>query len=82
MSPDDGPTVPRTPAGFSATDTGHRWRVDPTGDGLEVTTGDLPATVASGPAHDLLLQLCGRPTGNALDITGDRATIDAWRIPA
>lgn len=82
LSPDGGPTVPDEPAGFVATDTSHRWRVDPTADGLDVTTDDLPATVASGPAHDLLLDLWGRATGEAVETVGDVHTIWAWRVPS
>ena len=79
---DDRPVVPNTPAGFVTTDTGHRWRVDPTSDGLQVTTVDLPATVATGSAHDVMMHLYGRATGSALDVVGERGTVDAWRIPS
>lgn len=82
LFPDGGPIVPDSPAGFIATDTGHRWRVDPAGDGLRVSVSNLPATVAAGPAHDLLLTLWGRTAGSPIDVTGDRATIEAWRVPS
>lgn len=82
LPPDDRPVVPDSPAGFVAVDTGHRWRVDPTGEGLDVTTDELPATVASGSAHDVMMHLYGRDTGSAFGIVGERAAVDAWRIPS
>jgi hypothetical protein len=44
----DAPTPPATPAGFSTTDSDHRWRIRTVDGAIEVDeTPDLPAAVGS-----------------------------------
>jgi uncharacterized protein (TIGR03083 family) len=83
LSP-DGPTPPETPAGFDATDSDHHWLVRTRAGEIEVAeTGDLPADVASGSGHDLLLYVWGRAAHGQgrVEMVGDRSVVDAWRMP-
>jgi hypothetical protein len=80
----DAPAPPGTPAGFAATDSDHRWRIGTVDGAIEVDeTADLPADVGSGSGHDVLLFLTGRAAHGqgTVKVTGDRATLDAWRFP-
>lgn len=62
-----------------STDTGDRWHVTMTPDGITTVRGDGPADVTiTGEASDVYLALWNRGDSSNLTIAGDRKVLAAW----
>ena len=70
--------APRTMA-VEATDTGDRWHVTLSPDGITTRTGDGPADLTlSGHASDLYLAVWNRGDDTAIQATGDLDLFEIW----
>jgi hypothetical protein len=65
--------------GLQATDSGHHWVLDLTGNAISWRPGDEPAAAdLRGPVTDLLLGLYRRVPITSVEVTGDAGLVEFW----